>query len=134
MIIGNWMDENAFEHIIHQTKDDEKYKNRRILQDSDGDFYFIDEDGERDYIPVEWYYIVKKSCRCSRFIQVIEKRVADFYENDIPFCRYCGWENWHKGIYDNEIIDYMPALEELEENGFEISAKNKEIIKRIYNL
>jgi len=84
-----------------------------------------------DTFLVNWYHIYRYECNCDDFIVVESEIEHNFHRNDIDYCKYCGRDNWNKGVYK---VTQLYSQDEITEiiNSSEISESNTNIIKSIY--
>jgi hypothetical protein len=87
------------------------------------------------------YRFVVKSCKCSKFLSVIEQSVYNFSHNNTEYCPYCSdtSESHHFVLYNEEAVEGSAQAENifnefLNDKTIEITEVNLKLFKKCYNL
>lgn len=127
---GNFFDSEFPEDIEENLEDlDEK----ELIQDSDGDYYYENENGnEREYLDLIWYEIYHAECpTCNKkWLSVIDRETANSHRYNTDYCLDCGYP---RGIINYDKLSSREDIKDvLDLEGVDILDETREIIQKIY--
>jgi hypothetical protein len=125
---GNWFD-NQFPQDIEENFNFKP--NHDFFQDSDGDYYYTVENGEREYVSLTWFRIWLAECpNChKKYISVLSNTHYNFYKNGTEYCMPCGYP---KGVIEYTALENEAAVAEAIKKTLPLTDVEEEIIRKIY--